>query len=202
MKLTPNIQKAINLAANKHASQRRKVNGNPYIIHPFSVAWILSNYTHNEDTIIAALLHDTLEDVKQFYYEDIKQEFGEEVAKLVKEVSKDNDPNIESDKRTTWTNRKKGYLEHLRIASKKAMMICAADKIHNLQSTAEDFKKHGNKIWDSFDAPIERKIGFYKEIIKVLKERLNNPIVVELETTFKNTMDKIKIKPEDIKDFT
>ncbi len=64
MLLTANLQRAINVAAQKHLGQTRKADGLPYIVHPFGVAWILANYTADEEIVISGLLHDVLEDVK------------------------------------------------------------------------------------------------------------------------------------------
>ncbi len=62
--LTQRLREAINMACRLHPNQVRKADeGLPYISRPFSVAWILSSYTDDEDTIIAGLLHDILEDV-------------------------------------------------------------------------------------------------------------------------------------------
>jgi (p)ppGpp synthase/HD superfamily hydrolase len=90
MKLTPKIQQAINLVSRLHAGQVRKGDDNlPYISHPNSVAWILSNYTNDEDIIVSGLLHDVLEDVKGYYYDDMVRDFGEKIAQIVKGVSED-----------------------------------------------------------------------------------------------------------------
>lgn len=134
MKLTPKIQKAIYKASVLHKGQKRKVEDLPFVTHLFSVAFILSNYTDNENIIVAGLLHDALEDVKAYYFKDLEKDFGERVTKIVKEVSEDKDPNIEENKKATWQRRKEGYLSHLKNASYEAMMVCCADKIHNLRS--------------------------------------------------------------------
>ena len=59
--LTPKIQKAINTATTLHKDQKRKGGEYPYAVHLFSVAWILKDYTEDEDVIVASLLHDVLE---------------------------------------------------------------------------------------------------------------------------------------------
>jgi (p)ppGpp synthase/HD superfamily hydrolase len=128
MKLTPKIQKAINIATEKHHGQSRKGKEIPYIVHPFSVALILSEYTHNEDIIAAGLMHDVLEDVRDYNFDDLKNDLGEKIARIVREVSEDIDPNME-DPKTTWDYRKHKYLEDLKTESYEAMMITAAEFI-------------------------------------------------------------------------
>jgi len=185
MKLTQKIQQAINLASRLHLGQVRKGDsGLPYISHPFSVAWILSNYTEDEDVIIGGLLHDVLEDVKGYYYDDMVRDFGERVAQIVKGVSEDKDPNVESDERATWEERKSKYLAGLEHDSEESLMVCAADKIHNLQSMINAYKKKGDALWDNFNSPKEKKLWLYQEILKFMKGRLNNPIVNELEEVY------------------
>lgn len=185
MKLTQKIQQAINLASRLHLGQVRKGDsGLPYISHPFSVAWILSNYTEDEDIIVAGILHDVLEDVKGYYYDDMVRDFGERVAQIVKGVSEDKDPNIESDEKATWEERKSKYLANLKNDSDEALMVCAADKIHNLQSMISAYQEKGDALWDNFNSPKEKKLWLYQEILKFMKGRLNNLIVNELEEVY------------------
>ncbi|MFZ4648385.1 MAG: HD domain-containing protein [Patescibacteria group bacterium] len=194
MKLSPRIQQAINLASRLHEGQVRKGDIHlPYISHPVSVAWILSNYTDDEDIIIAGLLHDVLEDVKNYYYGDLLKTFGERVAQIVKGVSEDKNPNEEIDEAATWLERKNKYLAALEDDSDEALMVCAADKIHNLQSMINAYQVKGEALWDHFNAPKEKKLWLYEEIAKLLKERLNSPIVAELESVYAQA-EKILLK--------
>ena len=80
---TGRIERAIALAIRAHEAQVRKGDGQlPYVVHPVTVALILSRYTGDEDTIIAGLLHDTLEDTL-VTAEEIEQAFGEKVRDTV-----------------------------------------------------------------------------------------------------------------------
>lgn len=75
------IQKAYEYAVVSHADQKRET-GEPYIIHPIYVAQILADMTLDEETIIAGILHDVLEDT-EVKYEDLEKEFGESIADMV-----------------------------------------------------------------------------------------------------------------------
>jgi len=180
--LTRRLQKAIDTACRLHFNQVRKADEDlPYISHPFSVAWILSRYTLDEDIIIAALLHDVLEDVPGCRYGDLERDFGAEVAKIVRELSEDKDPREKKTDRMTWQYRKNKYLEGLARHGEKTLMVCAADKMHNVRTMVASYEKLGEVVWSKFNAPIEKQLWFYEEILKVLRERLDNPIVEDYE---------------------
>jgi (p)ppGpp synthase/HD superfamily hydrolase len=188
MMLTANIQNAINVAARLHLGQIRKADGLPYIVHPFGVAWILANFTTDEEVIMAGLLHDVMEDVKGYSIDDLRKTFGERVAQIVKAASEDKDPNVESDEKATWADRKRKYIEHLRTADEAALLVSLADKVHNLQSLKAALKSQGSPIWDRFNASPDQTIWFYEQVLKVAMERLDNH---ELVSCFKAVLDSV-----------
>ena len=184
VKITDKVQYAINRAAELHDGQTRKVSKAPFFTHPFSVALILSDYTKDESIIIAGLLHDVLEDVPGYTYENMTREFGRRVADIVKGVTEERSPRTKKTAKETWLTRKETYLEKLKRDSHEAMMIAAADKIHNLRSMIVEYQKSGERIWKKFNAPEEKKIWFYGEVLGILRERLRSGIVDELHSTY------------------
>lgn len=193
MKLTPLIQKALDAAAKLHHGAKRKGSDTPFIVHPVGVAIIVSNYTEDEDVIAAALLHDVLEDVPGYGFDAMKRDFGEKIVLLVKDVSEDKDPNVKFDEKATWEERKKKYLTHLNGASEDALLISAADKIHNLYSLRDTYVKLGKSAFDHFNAPPKKIVWYYQEILKILRERLKSPIVDELEVLFEDIRRDIEM---------
>lgn len=192
MKLTPKIQKAINYASRLHAKQIRKGDKDlPYVSHCFTTAWILNEYTRDEDIIVAGLLHDVLEDVPGYGYEKLKKDFGQRVAKIVKGVSEDKDPNKKEDEKP-WIERKQDYLDHLKKDSKESMMVSTADKIHNLQSMRDAYREQGEKLWKNFNSPADKKLWFYEEVYKIVKGKLRNKIVEELNKQIKGAKREFK----------
>lgn len=192
-KISLEVINAIEKVAVLHVDQVRKGGGLPYVSHPCSVAYILSCFTRDENIVIAGLLHDVLEDVKYYGFEKMKKDFGEKVANIVKEVSEDKDPNVESDPKANWIQRKNSYLKNMETDSFEALMVCCADKIHNLISVIEGYQTQGEEYWDNFNAPKDLdKLWFYGEVLKILKQRLQNPIVLELEKTYKKARKVIK----------
>lgn len=187
----PVIQCAINKATVLHAKQIRKGDGLPYIIHPYGVALILSNFTEDTDTIIAGLLHDVLEDIADYTEDDMKRDFGEKITSIVKSVSEEKDPRQPKDFRLPWVERKKRYLAHLETASEEAVMVSAADKIHNLLSMMSAHEEQGDALWSKFNSPQEDKLWFYNEVLKTARQRLKNGIVDVLERVYKEAQAKL-----------
>lgn len=180
MKLTPTIHKAINVAARQHFGQNRKVINVPYIIHPFSVALLLSEYTTDEEVIAAGLLHDVLEDCDDYSRELMVVEFGERVASLVYGVS----DKIAGEEKKTWRSRKELYLNKLRTNPEGALLITAADKLHNLKSMLDEYQPYAGNYQQSFNSSTDERMWYYGEVVSILKERLKNPIVDELEAVY------------------
>jgi (p)ppGpp synthase/HD superfamily hydrolase len=172
MKLTPQIDRAIGLAAALHRDQARKIGGQPYVSHPFAVALILSDCVDDQDVLAAALLHDVLEDVSGYDQDRMRADFGDRVTDLVLQVSEDKDPNVKSDARATWRDRKEGYLRGLLRHSPEAVMISAADKFHNLKGMNDGLEKDGRAVLDRFNAGQDDQVWFYRQIAEIVERRL------------------------------
>ncbi|CRL03723.1 CLUMA_CG016501, isoform A [Clunio marinus] len=119
--------KAMDFAAVKHRDQRRKdASETPYINHPIGVANILTSEgkCFDFEVLIAALLHDTVEDTDTTFSE-IETLFGEKIANIVKEVT--------DDKTLPKMTRKELQIEKAKTASTKAKLVKLADKLYNLR---------------------------------------------------------------------
>lgn len=191
VRFTPKIEKAINFASTKHLGQKRKADLLPFVVHPISVAWIVSEYTKDENVVVAALLHDTLEDVPGFKAEEISKEFGLRVLKIVLEVTEIKTKE-RHDSLSSWEKRKYEYLINLKTASQDALLVCAADKIHNLGAMINIYQRDGKKIWKRFNAPPSITGKYYESVLELLKQRLHSSIVKELTKLYKQAQ-KIKI---------
>jgi (p)ppGpp synthase/HD superfamily hydrolase len=144
------IHKAIEFAAVAHLGHKRKGTEIPYIAHPFEVAQILTAAGAGEPVIIAGLLHDTLEDT-DLTSEDILQNFGGAVLKLVKSNSED--------KSNSWEVRKQHTLEYLKKhATYEEALLALADKLSNLRSIANDLE---NDVWSRFNRGKEKQNWYY-----------------------------------------
>jgi (p)ppGpp synthase/HD superfamily hydrolase len=125
--MTAQFLQALHFAAHKHRDQRRKdLHRTPYINHPIAVANILLNEAGvtDECVLIAALLHDTVEDTKTTF-EEIEQHFGQMIRAIVSEVT--------DDKSLPKAVRKQQQLEHASQLSDRARLVKLADKTANLR---------------------------------------------------------------------
>ncbi len=195
MFLTPAIERAIVRSAELHRDQVRKGNGSPYVVHPYAVAFLLAHFGADEVTIIAGLLHDVLEDVPGYSAETLRQEFGAEVMKIVREVSEDEQTARDASGKTTrdsWRIRKERYLSNLENDGEKALWVAAADKICNLRSLATDYSKSGEAVWEVFLGKKEGTFWFFESAFKILEGRLGNvPIVREYEETLRSVREQM-----------
>ena len=132
---SPRVQKAIEMAKKAHEGQLRKT-GEPYIVHPLAVKKILEEWGMDEDTIIAGILHDTVEDTN-LTLDEIKQEFGEPVAFLVDGVTKLSTARNGMRDIDTYLPATKDNFLRLMIAlgdDIRVLIIKLADRLHNLRT--------------------------------------------------------------------
>ena len=156
------VEKAYHFAEEAHAGQKRK-SGEPYFIHPRTVAGILADLMLDAPTIAAGLLHDTVEDCENVTLEVIEKEFGQEVALLVDGVTKL--------KRLDFTSRVEQQAESIRkmiLAMSKdirVVLIKLADRLHNMRTLKsqppESQKRIAQETLDIY-APIAHRLGVYK----------------------------------------
>ncbi len=164
------VEKATILAIRAHSGQMRKDAPTPYIAHPIRVALLLARYGFSDTVIAAGLLHDVVEDTS-VSLEEIKDEFGNEIAELVKSVSNDDT--------LGWEEKKKKYIETLRGAPDNSKAIATADKIANAESLLAARAREGSAVWSHFNAPREKKLWFEESVLEMLLEKWPCPMVEE-----------------------
>ncbi|ETP72280.1 guanosine polyphosphate synthetase/pyrophosphohydrolase [Lachnospiraceae bacterium JC7] len=163
---------AMNFAAYAHRKQMRKGVDIPYIIHPIECSMIVSSITQDEDVIIAALLHDVIEDT-EFGYEDIRERFGSRVADLVQGETEDK--RRDQEKKHTWAVRKKETIEQLSNADIDSKIICLGDKLSNIRASVRDHEDHKENFWQRFNQTDPEFQGWYYERIRdILAEDLSD----------------------------
>ena len=154
------IMKAYNFAEEKHHNQYRK-SGESYIIHPLNVAYILAQIGLDDNTICAALLHDVVEDT-DVTNEDIKKQFGEEIAEMVAGVTKLSNMQFTSVEEQQVEDYRKMFLamgKDIRV-----IILKLADRLHNMRTLK--YLKRDRQIANAKEtmelyAPLANRLGLY-----------------------------------------
>lgn len=169
-------EKAKLFAIKAHKGQVRKSESDkPMVLHPIDVGLILEEFGYDDNVIAAGFLHDVVEDTK-YTIDDIKREFGEDIAQLVFDAS-------EEDKSLSWEERKKKTIEKTRTLPLRNRLIICADKISNLEDLNILFAKNGIRDFSAFKRGEESQKWYYTELYKslVFGEDENSPIFKRLK---------------------
>ena len=154
------IVKAYNFAKDNHGEQLRK-SGEPYIIHPLQVAYILADLGMDDATVCAALLHDVVEDT-EVTHQNLIDEFSLEIAEMVDGVTKLSKLNYESVEEEQVENYRKMFLamgKDIRV-----IMIKLADRLHNMRTLkflSRDRQIANAKETMELYAPLANRLGIY-----------------------------------------
>jgi (p)ppGpp synthase/HD superfamily hydrolase len=181
------LNHAFAFAAKHHDRQVRKGTRMPYLTHPANVAVILSRYGCDEDTVIAGILHDVIEDcvregwTREMLEDRIASKFGEQVLATVLAVTKrrTDDEGVELSREEIRAD----YLARLALASDSARWVCAADKVHHAGSILADLRRtiDSESIWSRLNGGREGTVQWYRGV----RDRLaavgfSAPILTEL----------------------
>jgi len=178
---TYNVEQAIQAAAVLHQDHMRKgAVPIPYMTHLVAVTMILRDYTSDEKTLVAALLHDTLEDT-DYTAKEMATDFGEEVTAIVLTLT---EPTHEHDEKLTWLQTKKRYASQLRQGPVEAVMIAAADKAHNFRTVVDEYHTDPNRFMQDFGKNLDERLEAYQSIANTINSRLKDGIVHEFNHTF------------------
>ena len=172
---------AFELASGLHHAQTRKGTPVPYIGHLMAVCSLVLDAGGDEDQAIAALLHDAVEDQGGLTtLATIRQLFGGRVADAVEACSDStvSDPA----QKPEWRNRKEKYLAYLRDANADALIVGAADKLHNARTILTDYRQVGDELWSRFKVGKEQQLWYYGALVEALRRTPAPKVLVnELE---------------------
>ena len=184
------VEKAYRIASDAHSQQKRK-SGEPYIIHPLCVAIILADLELDKETIVAGLLHDVVEDTIMTE-DEIREQFGPEVALLVDGVTKLGRLSYSSDKLDTQAeNLRKMFLAMAKDI--RVILIKLADRLHNmrtLQYMRPEKQKEKARETREIYAPIAQRLGISK-----IKVELDDLSLKYLEPeVYYDLVEKVSLK--------
>ncbi|MBQ3103272.1 MAG: bifunctional (p)ppGpp synthetase/guanosine-3',5'-bis(diphosphate) 3'-pyrophosphohydrolase, partial [Oscillospiraceae bacterium] len=196
--LTDQIRAAFDYAYESHKEQKRK-SGEPYIIHPLAVAQIIAEELHlDSESIVAALLHDCIEDTGSTY-DDISKKFSPTIADLVEGVTKLT--------RVQFTTKEEEQMENLRkmlMAMSKdirVILIKVADRLHNMRTMEyQSPPKQRQKSLETMEiyAPIAHRLGMQR-----IKWELEDISLKYLDPVgYQNIMDDLDAKSAVYDEFT
>lgn len=175
--LSERYDAALAFMMEKHRAQRRKGSGVPYATHLLAVSALVGEHGGDEEQMIAALLHDAIED-QGVTADELEARFGPRVARIVVACS---------DSFTTpkppWRPRKEAYLAALRTKPADVKLVSAADKLHNASSILRDLRDPavGARVWERFSAPREESLWYYAELPGALAHGWEHALLRELE---------------------
>ncbi len=156
--------------AHAHASQIRKVDGSPYVVHPTVVAITVASHGFGEAAIAAALVHDVLEDT-EITEQQLADELGDEVLQIVRAVTED--------KSLAWEERKAAYVHSIQSASDEAKAVSLADKIHNVRSILSAHSAMGSEVWAKFTRGRQQQLDLASQLVAAYRSSWHHPLVDE-----------------------
>jgi (p)ppGpp synthase/HD superfamily hydrolase len=184
--LTRRFIQAVDYARQIHTGWRKGTHV-PYMAHLLGVASLVMGesghvpFAVTEDMVIAALLHDAVEDEGGLpRLQDIEAKFGKDVAKIVEGCTDSSE--VDSDKKQEWGVRKEAYIKRLREEpdeSEGTLLVSAADKLYNARAILEDYREVGAEVWKRFKRGRDQQLWYFDELIKVYEERCRNWRIVE-----------------------
>ena len=183
------INHALAFAAKHHDRQVRKGTKLPYLTHPANVAVILTRYGSSNETVVAGILHDVIEDCVRDGYtrEMLEQRIGDKFSPKVLETvlavtyRRNDDDGVE----LSSEDRKADYLERLSEANEEARWVCAADKVHNASSIVSDLRRtvDPETVWSRFGGGKTATARWYRQVYDRLRAvGFDAPIMAELDS--------------------
>lgn len=172
------FDKAIAFATKAHSGSFRKGTTTPYIVHPMEASAIVATMTDDKTILAAAVLHDVVEDT-DYTIDDIRKEFGKNVARLVSAESEDKRDNLPPE--ATWKIRKQETLDHLKNqASKEEKIITLGDKLSNIRAMYRDYLEIRDELWNRFNQKDKSEHAwYYKSIAELLSDLSDTPAYQE-----------------------
>ena len=175
MSYSERLDEAMTFAHQLHRAQRRKGSGVPYITHLLGVASLVGDHGGDEDQVIAALLHDAIEDQASQHPAldaQISARFGPSVLRMVLACT-----DAQEHPKPPWRARKEAYLRHLRALDHDdpALLVSAADKLYNARTIARDQRLMGDAVFERFVAGKQDTLWYYEALVEAFEAAHSAP---------------------------
>lgn len=147
---------ALSFALTKHQAQKRKLFGEPYIVHPLEVGSYLKLLNAPAAVVYAGYLHDTLEDTDATQQE-ILDKFGSEILRIVLSNTED--------KSLSWEERKQHTIDHIKNLDEGCFLLLLFDKFSNLSDIWRFYKSYGDELWNRFNRGKDKQQWYYEGLL-------------------------------------
>lgn len=155
------LDEALVYASKLHREQTRKGTEIPYLMHLLSVAALVGEAGGDEDEVIAAILHDAVEDQGGApVLKAIGLQFGQRVADIVAGCT-----DTDQTPKPPWRARKEAYIAHLAEADRSVLLVSMADKLHNARSIVSDLRHDKANVWSKFTGGRDGTLWYYQTIV-------------------------------------
>jgi len=193
--LTERFSSAVEYARQLH-TEYRKGTDVPYMAHLLGVASLVMGEAGGripvtEDMVIAALLHDVVEDHGGMpRLREVEKLFGANVGRMVAGLSDTfaDDHN----KKEGWEQRKLAYLDRLRGESDDVLLISAADKLYNAKSILDEYRVIGDAVWARFNRGADKQLGYFNALLAVFRAHPSNKIVDDFERVVRELLKLVR----------
>lgn len=163
LRYTPRFDEAVALALHDFRRITRKATPVPYFAHLFAVTATVAEAGGDEDQMIAAMLHDWLEDIPEARPEVLDARFGPRVRRIVEAVT-----DTTEHPKPPWRERKERFLDRIRREPDDVKLVCCADKLHNAESLIRDLERDGITSLDRFRGGRAGTVWYYSEVARAL----------------------------------
>jgi (p)ppGpp synthase/HD superfamily hydrolase len=180
---TPRFDRAVALALHDFRRITRKGSPVPYVSHLFAVTGLVAEGGGDEDQLVAAVLHDWLEDVPGATPEALEADFGARVRRIVEGCT---DTTLHP--KPPWHARKEAFIARIADEPADVKLVCCSDKLHNAGTLVRDLRLHGHQTLDRFRGGREGTLWYYRAVADALGRGWDHWLLDELRAVVDQTL--------------
>ncbi|MEZ4237131.1 MAG: HD domain-containing protein [Myxococcota bacterium] len=178
LRYTRRLDEAVALALHDFRRITRKASEVPYVSHLLAVTALVAEAGGDEDQLIAAVLHDWLEDVPEASAAALGERFGPRVRRIVEALT-----DTTEHPKPPWRARKEAFVAAIRRQPPEVKLVCCADKLHNCGTLVRDLRLHGMETLDRFRGGRQGTVWYYRAVCDALGDGFEHWLHGELDRT-------------------